>query len=170
MVEKYFPCCSGWATLRALVAVLLLGIGLPAAVAADNIAQPVGDPIVEARITKLGQELRCLTCLGQSVSDSHSGFSDDMRREMRTMIAAGKSDSEIMDFMVQRYGDFVLYRPPVKSSTWLLWGGPFVLVVLSVFFLLRKLRQRTRAHGPVVLSKEDQQAAAALLGTKKDSE
>ena len=82
----------------------------------------------------------------------------------------GKTDAEIMDFMVQRYGDFVLYRPPVKSSTWLLWGGPFVLVVLSVFFLLRKLRQRTRAHGPVVLSKEDQQAAAALLGTKKDSE
>lgn len=149
--------------------VLVAALGIAGAVgAADNVAQPLGDPVVEARVHKLSEELRCLTCMGQSIADSQSGFSTDMKREIRTMIQAGKSDREIMDFMVQRYGDFVLYRPPVKTSTWLLWGGPFVLMLAGVYFLLRRLRGRAGEAVPQ-LDDKDHEAAAKLLGLDKES-
>ena len=122
---------SALALRRFLIVVLLLP-GLQFANAAEGMAQPVGDPVVEARVNKLAEELRCLTCMGQSIADSQSSFSNDMKREIRSMIVAGKNDKEIMDFMVQRYGDFVLYRPPVKGSTALLWFGPAVLLVVGV--------------------------------------
>lgn len=131
--------------------------------AEGGLAQPVGDPAVEARVNRLAEDLRCLTCMGQSIADSQSSFSSDMKREMRTMIAAGKSDKEIMDFMVQRYGDFVLYRPPVKSTTWLLWGGPFLLLILGLAFLVAKLRRRAAQEAPQ-LSEAEHRQAVDLLG------
>jgi cytochrome c-type biogenesis protein CcmH len=136
---------------------------LPVLAADGRLAQPIGDPSVEARVTRLAEDLRCLTCMGQSIADSQSSFSADMKREMRTMIAAGKSDREIMDFMVQRYGDFVLYRPPVKSTTWLLWGGPFALLILALVFLVAKLRSRS-ARPETQLSEAEHRQAADLLG------
>jgi cytochrome c-type biogenesis protein CcmH len=104
--------------------------------------------------------------MGQSIADSQSSFSTDMKREIRGMIVAGKSDKEIIDFMVQRYGDFVLYRPPVKSTTWLLWGGPFVLLALALLFLARKLRKRS-AQVVTQLSESEHRQAAGLLGKRE---
>ena len=125
-------------------------------------AAPVGDPAVEARLLKITEELRCLTCMGQSIADSHSGFSDDMRREIREMIAQGKSDKQIMEFMVQRYGDFVLYRPPVKNTTWLLWFGPFLLFAVGLTVLFAKLKKRSTIAPPLLTAEEHSKAAKLL--------
>lgn len=130
-------------------------------------AQPVGNPVVEARVKKISEELRCLTCMGQSIADSQSGFSDDMRREIREMIAQGKTDAQIMEFMVQRYGDFVLYRPPVKETTWLLWFGPFLLFAVGLIVLVRKLKKRSLLVGGQ-LSAADHAKAAALLNESRE--
>lgn len=147
----------------AVVAFWLAASVVPAFGADASIAPSVGDPVVEARVTRLAEELRCLTCMGQSIADSQSSFSADMRREIRGMIVAGKSDKEIMDFMVQRYGDFVLYRPPVKSTTWLLWIGPFVILILAVGVLVMKLRKRS-GQAATQLSESEHKQAAQLLG------
>lgn len=153
-------------TLWRLVVVLLLVAGVQPALAADGMAQPVGDPVVEARVNKLAEELRCLTCMGQSIADSQSSFSSDMKREIRDMVRNGKNDKEIIEFMVQRYGDFVLYRPPVKSTTWLLWGGPFLFLILSLVFLMAKLRKR-RGQTAVELTETEHQQAVQLLGKRE---
>ena len=150
---------------RFFVAILLL-LGMQQVMAAEGMAQPVGDPVVEARVNRLAEELRCLTCMGQSIADSQSSFSNDMKREIRDMIKAGKNDKEIMDFMVQRYGDFVLYRPPVKNTTWVLWGGPFLLLILSLAFLAAKLRKRG-AQVATELTENEHEQAVELLGKRE---
>ncbi len=153
--------------VRRFFLLLLLVFAFPVANAAEGgVAQPVGDPVVEARVNRLAEELRCLTCMGQSIADSQSSFSTDMKREIRGMIVAGKSDKEIIDFMVQRYGDFVLYRPPVKNTTWLLWGGPFVLLALALLFLARKLRKRS-AQVVTQLSESEHRQAVGVLGKRE---
>jgi cytochrome c-type biogenesis protein CcmH len=152
--------------LRRSLLVLLLIPGLQQALAADGMAKPVGEPVIEARVTRLAEELRCLTCMGQSIADSQSSFSSDMKREIRDMIRAGKNDREIMDFMVQRYGDFVLYRPPVKSTTWLLWGGPFLILILSLIFLMLKLKKRA-GQTAAELTATEHQEAVRLLGKRE---
>ena len=152
--------------LRRFMVALLLAVVLQPAFAAEGIAQPVGDPVVEARVNKLAEELRCLTCMGQSIADSQSSFSTDMKREIRDMIKVGKNDNEIMEFMVQRYGDFVLYRPPVKSTTWVLWGGPFLLLILSLVFLVAKLRKRG-VQAATQLTENEHQQAVQLLGKRE---
>ena len=148
--------------MRKLIAALIAGLLLSLAAHAGE-AQPVGDPAIEARVNKLAEDLRCLTCMGQSIADSHSDFSTDMRREIRDMLTQGKSDQDVMDFMVQRYGDFVLYKPPVKSSTWLLWGGPFVLLIVGLAVLVAKLRKRDKQIPAAELTSQEHDAAAKLL-------
>jgi cytochrome c-type biogenesis protein CcmH len=152
--------------LRRFCVTMLLVLGMQPAMAVEGMAQPVGDPVVEARVNKLAEELRCLTCMGQSIADSQSSFSTDMKREIRDMIMAGKNDKEIMEFMVQRYGDFVLYRPPVKNTTWVLWGGPFLLLILSLVFLVAKLRKRG-AQVAADLTENEHQQAVQLLGKRE---
>lgn len=147
------------------VLVFLALMFAPAARSAE--AQAVGVPAVEERVRRLAEELRCLTCMGQSIADSNSGFSEDMRREIRKLIEAGRSDREIIDFMVQRYGDFVLYRPPVKPITWVLWVGPFLLLATGVAVLLVRLRQRGE-QALEDLSAEETAVAASLLSTRED--
>src|SRR5579863_3223349 len=113
--------------LLALAAVLL---ALPAA--ARDAAPLAVDEVVEQRMVAITGELRCLVCQNESLAASRADLAQDLRREIRTMIKAGKSDQEIMDFMVGRYGDFVRYRPPLKPVTWLLWLGPFVLLAAAL--------------------------------------
>lgn len=149
--------------LRPLLVAVMLAAGIQSVPAAEGVAQPVGDPAVEARVTRLAEELRCLTCMGQSIADSQSSFSSDMKREIREMVSKGKNDKEIIDFMVQRYGDFVLYRPPVKATTWLLWGGPFVFLIAGLAFLVVKLRKRG-ALAAAELTESEHQRAAQMLG------
>ena len=127
---------------RRLCALLLLC--LPLATLAADALPAADDPVVEARMLRITAELRCLVCQNQTVADSHSGLADDLRKQVRTMIAQGSSDQQIIDFMTARYGDFVLYRPPVKSTTALLWYGPALLLVGGVAALVLLLRRRSK--------------------------
>ena len=121
------------------------------------------DPVVELRLNSISEDLRCLVCQNESLAGSRADLALDLRREIRTLIKDGKSDAQIMDFMVSRYGDFVLYRPPVKPMTWMLWLGPFVLMVAGVIALFVYMRRRNRDIGEVVLTEEERKRAEALL-------
>jgi cytochrome c-type biogenesis protein CcmH len=105
------------------------------------------DPVLEQRLVAISEELRCLVCQNESLAGSRSELAQDLRRELRALIRQGRSDAQIKEFMVSRYGEFVLYRPPVKPSTWLLWMGPFVLMAAAVGSLLNYVRRRGLAAG-----------------------
>lgn len=138
-----------------------------AGLAHGNEARPLAaDPVAEARLQALSAELRCLVCQNQSIADSNAELAQDLRNEVRKMIQSGKSDTEIVDFLVARYGDFVLYRPPVKGLTLLLWGGPLVLLAIGLFALIRYLRRRElQAEEAAPLTTEQARQAEALLNT-----
>jgi cytochrome c-type biogenesis protein CcmH len=102
------------------------------------------NPQLESRMMAVASELRCLVCQNQTIADSHAELAVDLRQQVREQLAAGKSEQEILDYMTQRYGDFVLYRPPFKASTVVLWVGPGVLLVLAVGVLVMVLRRRQR--------------------------
>jgi cytochrome c-type biogenesis protein CcmH len=121
----------------------------------------MGEDALERRVTNLAHELRCLVCQNQTIADSQAPLAVDLRNQIREQMAAGKSDQEITDFMVQRYGDFVLYRPPMKATTVLLWTGPFLFLVLGLFFLFRFLRRR-QVPAPRLTDAERAQAAKLL--------
>lgn len=123
------------------------------------------DEAVEKRMVEISDELRCLVCQNESLSGSHAELAVDLRREIRGMIKQGKSNDEVMEFMVSRYGDFVRYRPPLKATTVLLWFGPFILAVGAVAGLVVYLRRRRWRveHDATILSPEDRQRAEALL-------
>ena len=103
------------------------------------------DAALEARVTQITQELRCLVCQNQTIADSTADLAIDLKNQVREQLARGQTDRQVIDFMVQRYGVFVLYRPPVKRSTWLLWFGPLTLLFGGIGFLLVKIRQQTPA-------------------------
>jgi cytochrome c-type biogenesis protein CcmH len=148
--------------MKRLACLLLLALAMATSFAKD--AAPLAeDPVVEARLIAISEEMRCLVCQNESLAGSRSDLANDLRRELRTLIKAGKTDAEIREFMVARYGDFVLYRPPVKPTTWLLWAGPFLLMITGVVVLLVYLRRRNRAVGDEVLTDEESSRAAALL-------
>jgi cytochrome c-type biogenesis protein CcmH len=130
---------------------------------AREAAPMAADVAIEKRMVAISEELRCLVCQNESLSGSHAELAQDLRREIRSMIAAGKTDKEILDFMVDRYGDFVRYRPPIKPTTWLLWGGPFLLLGGGVAALIVFLRRRAKESAAPVLSDEDRRRAEALL-------
>lgn len=131
---------------------------------AKEAAPMAADVAIEKRMVAISEELRCLVCQNESLSGSHADLAQDLRREIRKMIGEGKTDQEILDFMVARYGDFVRYRPPVKPTTWLLWGGPFVLLAGGIAALIAFLRRRAREEGAApALSDEERRRAAALL-------
>lgn len=100
------------------------------------------DPALQARYENINRELRCLVCQNQTIADSNATLAADLRREVREMIAAGKSDAEIREFMIQRYGDFVLYRPRMTASNFLLWAAPVLLLVIGALAALRFVRRR----------------------------
>lgn len=125
------------------------------------------DPVVEQRLIVISEELRCLVCQNESLAGSRADLAQDLRREIRTLIRAGKTDAEIMDFMVSRYGDFVRYRPPVNPVTWLLWFGPFVLLIGGLFVLFRMVRSNQRGAQTVVLNPEQRAKAKSLLQEPK---
>ncbi len=100
------------------------------------------DPAVESRLKAISEELRCLVCQNQTIADSHATLAVDLRQQIRAMVGAGKTDAEIRDYMVQRYGDFVLYKPPFQSNTILLWLGPAILVAGGAVVLVLAIRRR----------------------------
>jgi len=136
-------------TVRRFVATLLL-------VASAASAQPATDLAFDQRIRKLEEQLRCLVCQNQTLADSGAGLADDLRREVRTLAMSGKSDDEIYRFMTDRYGDFVLMRPPVAPRTWLLWAGPALFLAggLAVVFVVVRRRAIAAATNPSALDEE----------------
>lgn len=121
------------------------------------------DPLTEQRLISISEEMRCLVCQNESLAGSRSDLANDLRREIRILIKEGKSDDQIRNFMVERYGDFVLYRPPVKPITWLLWIGPFVILAIGIAGLLTYLRRRNSSISNVILTDADNQKIDALL-------
>jgi cytochrome c-type biogenesis protein CcmH len=145
-----------------LLAALVLAMS-SLALQAKEAAPLAADPLTEKRLLAITTELRCLVCQNQTIADSNADLANDFRREIRKLIAEGKSDQEILDFMVARYGDFVRYRPPVKGTTILLWAGPAALLVIGLMTLILYLRRRNSAISDSALSPEEQRQVSALL-------
>ncbi len=147
-----------------LCAALLCG-----AVLAKEAPPAAEDEAVEQRLNVIAEELRCLVCQNESLAGSRADLAQDLRREVRKLIKDGKTDVEVKDFMVSRYGDFVLYRPPVKPTTWLLWGGPFLLLIAGIAALVFYLRRRgrTMTMTATTLSADEQKRATALLAEEE---
>ncbi len=139
----------------------LVAVGSAAALA--NEALPtIADPVTAKREVELASQLRCLVCQNQSIAESNAGLAADLRKQLRQQIAAGKSDAEIVDYMTSRYGDFVLYKPPFKATTLLLWAGPVLLLAIGLFAAARMMRAR-RIASAAELSQEDRTRAEQLL-------
>ena len=136
----------------------LLSVFLLAAVAFQVTGQE--DPALERRVTALAHELRCLVCQNQTLADSNAALAQDLRNQIREQLKAGKSERDVIDFMVARYGDFVLYRPPFKATTVALWTGPFLLLALGVWLLVRRVRKKAP---PPELTEAERRRAAQLL-------
>jgi cytochrome c-type biogenesis protein CcmH len=150
--------------VKALVAVLFATLW-SAAVAAE--APPAAaDPALEQRVNAIASELRCLVCQNQTIADSNAGLAIDLKNQVRERLKQGESKAQIIDFMVQRYGDFVLYRPPVKATTILLWLGPLLLVLIGLAVLFRKLKTHA-ASGEPQLTQADHERAQRLLNEKE---
>jgi len=122
------------------------------------------NPETEERILRLSEKLRCLVCQNQSLADSGAELAGDLRREVREQVTAGRSDDEIVEFLVRRYGDFVLYEPPFKASTALLWIGPFALLAAAAALLVAALRRRRNAPDEPALGPEDKRLVERVLG------
>lgn len=128
------------------------------------------DPVIEQRLIVISEEMRCLVCQNESLAGSRSDLANDLRREIRNLIKEGKTDDQIRSFMVERYGDFVLYRPPVKPITWFLWIGPFVILLAGIIGLMVYLRRRNQNVPSTKLSEADNRRIDALLqGAKSNS-
>lgn len=152
--------------MKVLLALVFALFFASTATAVDSATEAAlaADPVAEKRLQHLSEELRCLVCQNQTIADSNAELAQDLRREIRAMIRDGRSDKEIIDFMVVRYGDFVLYRPPVQGNTLLLWGGPLALMLLGLAVLLRYLRRRAaRVADDAPLSADEASRAEALL-------
>ena len=145
---------------------LCLGFGVQAKVAPNLSA----DPALEARMMVIAEELRCLVCQNETIAASHADLAIDLKNQIRIKLTQGQSQKQILDFMVERYGDFVLYRPPLKTTTVLLWLGPFVLLGMAVLMLVMTVRQRRRASQPSALSHADSAKARALLADPLQTE
>jgi cytochrome c-type biogenesis protein CcmH len=148
---------------RALIAA---GLALAcAAVPAQQAAPRAADPALEAQVLRIADELRCLVCQNETIAASNADLAVDLRQQIRSQLQQGRSEAQIRDFMVQRYGEFVLYRPPVKGSTWALWAGPFVLLLAAAGALVATIRRRRReAAAPPPLDAAERERLRQLLG------
>jgi cytochrome c-type biogenesis protein CcmH len=161
-----------WGVLRqalqqwSMALLLAATAGLCAAKEAQPLAE---DPVLEARVMAIAEELRCLVCQNETIAASHAELAVDLRKQIRQKLQQGQSQQQIIDFMVQRYGDFVLYRPPVKRSTWLLWGGPFVLLGIALVALVMNIRRRRTAAPPPLRPDEAERVRRLLADERKPS-
>ena len=126
-------------------------------------AQPNEDPKIEQRMKALTEQLRCLVCQNETLADSRADLAEDLRRQIREQMRAGKSDQEIIAFLTDRYGDFVLYNPPVKRTTYLLWFGPFILLIAGTVALYRYLKRRRELISDEPLTADERKRAEEIL-------
>lgn len=129
-------------------------------------AQSTAD--LEQRVQRIAEELRCLVCQNQSLADSHADLAVDLKNQVREKLREGASEKEVLAFMTERYGDFVLYRPPLKATTLLLWFGPGAALVIGLIALFLRLRRRTALAAEPALTAEQRAHAAALLDTSRE--
>ncbi len=140
--------------MRMMLALLVAALALllvPAVVQAREAASLADDPVLEARMMAIAEELRCLVCQNETIAASNAGLAVDLRQQIRERLTQGETPEQIRAFMVQRYGNFVLYRPPLEPSTWALWAGPFVLLLagFGIFLMLVRRRRREETVQPV---------------------
>ena len=148
--------------LKNLAMSLLCGAVMLSALAKE--ATPLAaDPALEARVMVIAEELRCLVCQNETIAASHADLAVDLRKQIRLKLTQGQSDQQILDFMVERYGDFVLYRPPLKTTTVLLWVGPFALLALAFAVLAVNIRRRRSAAQPAALTADEISRAKQML-------
>lgn len=153
---------------RVLFVVLLLTLSFSATA---KEAQPsAADPVLEERVMNLSKELRCLVCQNETLADSRADLAVDLRGQIREQMQAGKTDREIITYLTDRYGKFILYNPPIDPTTYLLWFGPFVLLLGGLFVLFRYLKQRRDLIVEEPLSAEDRQRAETLLQVEQEKE
>jgi cytochrome c-type biogenesis protein CcmH len=149
---------------RLLLPLLLLCVVSPAAISQVRREQPViDDPALEQRLNKLSQELRCLVCQNETLADSRADLANDLRDEIRQQMKAGKSDKEIIAFLTERYGQFILYRPQVTPTTYLLWFGPFVLLLAGLAVLFYYIKQRRELIAEQPLTSDERKRAEEML-------
>lgn len=147
---RMFACC-------------LFAAAIPCALAGEA-APLAADVALEARVAQLATQLRCLVCQNQTIADSHAPLAVDLKNQIREQLGAGRSEAEVTQYMVDRYGDFVLYRPPVKASTAFLWYGPFALLALGAGAAVLVVRRRRPRAAPAWTDAQRQRAAALLAG------
>ena len=159
-------------TLKRAAAALALSaaLTLPMAAQAREAAPTAFDPVAHERVVQVSEQLRCLVCQNQSIAESNAELAVDLRNQVIEQVKAGKTNKEIIDYMVERYGDFVLYRPPFKSTTYILWIGPIALFLigLGAFYVNLSRRKRVVASEAKPLTADEQALAADLLGEKKE--
>lgn len=152
--RMWIPAFAGM-TAALLMAALTAQVQAPVAIP--------NDPVLEARVKALSAELRCLVCQNQTVEDSTSPVARDMKDQVRSQLAAGKSEAEVKRYMTDRFGDFVLYKPPFKVTTIVLWAGPFIALAFAGWLLLRRLRRTASVATATPLNELDRARARALL-------
>jgi cytochrome c-type biogenesis protein CcmH len=149
---------------RYIAVLVLLGLMIGGAtVAAGEAAPMAADPELEKRVNEIAAELRCLVCQNQTIADSHAELAIDLKNQVREMVRQGKTRDDVVDYMVQRYGDFVRYRPPVKPTTYLLWIGPFLLLAGGLIILTVNLRKRRELISESPLSEEEHKKLESIL-------
>lgn len=154
-----------------VAAALVLALAMPApAVFAADAESAASDPRIERQVQRVAEELRCLVCQNQTIADSNAELARDLRREVRQMLVRGASEAEVREFMVTRYGDFILYRPPFKATTIALWVGPFVLLLAGFLIHRRTVAAKRRMDESVDLSADDAAKIESLLGTAPGAE
>jgi cytochrome c-type biogenesis protein CcmH len=147
--------------ISALILAVVLSFSVPA-FAAPIETFKFDSPDTEKVFHKLSEELRCLVCQNQNIAESNADLAKDLRLQIYTMLQKGQTEDEIVDFMVQRYGDYVLYRPPFKPMTWLLWLGPLMIFVLGVIFAIRFMKSQSSGSQPESLSEEEIERVKSL--------
>ena len=158
---RWHRCARNDAVIAVLALVALLGFVVPAhAVRPDEM---LPDPTLEARARDIGKDLRCLVCRNQSIDDSEADLAHDLRVLVRQRLSAGDSDQQVIDYVVSRYGDFVLLKPPFETSTLLLWGGPALLLLIGAIGMRRFVRRQAVATAPPPLSADEERRLAAIL-------
>lgn len=155
---------------KLIILILSLFVSINVASVVAKEAQPMAaNPEMEKLVNDISAELRCLVCQNQTIADSHAALAVDLKNQVRDMVASGKTQQEIVDYMVQRYGDFVRYRPPVKPTTYLLWVGPFILLIVGVALLISNLRKRKQVIADAPLSTDESERLQSLLGAEGKS-
>jgi len=154
-------------SVKGLIILFFLLLIVPSAGWSKEAIPVAEDPEVEKRMLALTMDLRCLVCQNESIADSRADFSNDIRREIREQIKANRTDQEIVQFLVERYGDFVLYNPPMKPTTIFLWFGPILLFIIGFGSLIVYLRRRREQIEEVSLSEAQLKKAEVLLNENK---